>query len=429
MPRGSPLSSRRRPTPRKLARPAAIAAGRQVGGRGGGGDAERVVGVVAPGQVHQGASRRQPGRPAIARRRPSGPAASDPPGHRHRAGRCAAAARRRPPAARRVAGGSPRSASRVGHLAAARIADVDHERRGSARRRADPRGEHVEHRRPVGEHVRVVPLGVEVSTATAGPVRVEVAGVLVGLDDEPGPLPQRAVAAGRAGQAAGRSAPTNARRVAPRADEQVDQPAATWWTCRACPPPPGGAGRRSARRRRRPAATPRPGSRRATAARSSGWSGSTDVSALVTARPVDDGSAAASATWDGRGPRLNGMPRASSARGVRRGPPGSQPVTAAPACAASSGRRGRAGPAAPTTWIRSPVAIGRAAPVGREAAADLLRLRVTTRRRSGAGRAPAPATPGRGAAPPRRSSACSRPGRRTRSGAPRRPPRAAATAM
>ena len=77
------------------------------------------------------------------------------------------------------------------------VADVRHEHGSGGRRRvvgggADPRLERREHRRPVGEHVGVVPLR-RGQHDHVRPVRVEVAGVLVGLDDErrPGAPPRR----------------------------------------------------------------------------------------------------------------------------------------------------------------------------------------------------------------------------------------------
>ena len=49
--------------------------------------------------------------------------------------------------------------------------------------RAEPGDERVDHRRLVGEHVGVVPFGAG-QDGDVGPIGVEVAGVLVGLDDE-----------------------------------------------------------------------------------------------------------------------------------------------------------------------------------------------------------------------------------------------------
>ena len=77
----------------------------------------------------------------------------------------------------------------------------------------------------VGEHVGVVPLGAG-QDGDVRPIRVEVAGVLVGLDDERG----AAAPAGRRRHAtrsatAGSSAPTKADGSQPGADQHVDEPA------------------------------------------------------------------------------------------------------------------------------------------------------------------------------------------------------------
>ena len=119
------------------------------------------------------------------------------------------------------------------------------------------------------------------------------------------------------------------------------------------------------------------------------------------------------------------IPSASSAGVYGDGPPGSQPVTIAPACAARSAAALAPAPAAPTTWIRSPARIGRAARAGCEPGPDPIGARTVTRRPvAAAGDGPTRRlrrVPAGARAPPPRCAACSRPGRRSRRSAGRRP--------
>ena len=129
------------------------------------------------------------------------------------------------------------------------------------------------------------------------------------------------------------------------------------------------------------------------------------------------------------------MPAASSAGVYGLGPPGSQPSTAAPAQPASSAAADAPAPAAPTTWIRSPAAIGRAA----RAAASPCPMSAASRTLTRAAGTPRPAplprpdpraprrpAPAAAPAPPAPSRACSRSGRRaTGSAAPSSRPRPA----
>ncbi len=184
---------------------------------------------------------------------------------------------------------------------------------------------------------------------------------------------------------AGRSAPTNAPGSRPAAVEDVDEPARG----RALAVRPGD--RRSAgdprRRRRPPAARARAGCPRSRAAASSALPGSIAVSALVTASRAGGVPAPADVrrVVRRRDVDAGGVER----RGVRPGPPGSQPSTVAPAHAASSAAADAPAPAAPTTWIRSP---GTDRPGGsrrREPGADVRRPANAHRPVLAAGAAPA----------------------------------------
>ena len=203
--------------------------GREIGGRGGGGRRERVVGVLAPGQLDQG-RHVTTGQARDGEAIPFRSGGEDPPGHRPG----------RQVSGRLVVGPQQREGSQavakvgqsVGHLAAARIAHVDHDER-QRRRRADPRGEHVDHRRPVGEDVRVVPLGVE-DHGHGGVVRGEVVGVLVGLDDHPGPPPPARRRGGAAGQVDRQERADRTRMDHDPRRRAGGSPSRSWWTCRAC---------------------------------------------------------------------------------------------------------------------------------------------------------------------------------------------------
>ena len=139
-------------------------------------------------------------------------------------------------------------------------------------RPADPGLERRDHRLAVGEHVGVVPLGGG-EDDDVGPVRVEVAGVLVGLHDE---RRRRAPARRRR-----RAMPGDGRRAAarrrtqpgprPRRTSDVDQPARRGALAVGPRDARRAAGRRP--RRRRPAATARAGCRRRARRRARGGPG------------------------------------------------------------------------------------------------------------------------------------------------------------
>ena len=100
--------------------------------------------------------------------------------------------------------------------------------------------EGVHHRDPVGEDVRVVPLGVE-EHGHVRPVGIEVAGVLVGLHDE-GISPPPARRGGQAAGEPGRQQRTDeGRRVAPGSRPAGAPASLPTWTCRACRRPPRAA--------------------------------------------------------------------------------------------------------------------------------------------------------------------------------------------
>jgi hypothetical protein len=71
------------------------------------------------------------------------------------------------------------------------------------------------------------------------------------------------------------------------------------------------------------------------------------------------------------------MPLASTAALYGDGPPGSQPLTVAPAAWASSAAAEAPAPAMPTTWIRSPGRRGRGARAGARPAPTSAAVRVT----------------------------------------------------
>ena len=204
---------------------AAMSPGGRPGRLRGAGDAERIGGVVPAG-------RRQ------ADRRPC---------RRHRRGHAISSVVRRSVTIRPDDGraGRPRSAGSSAASCAApsrdhgrgaassrsrddrrdpRIADVRDERSHRSASAREPGDERVEDGGVVREDVGVVPFA-PVRTATSGSVRVEVAGVLVGLDDEDVSAPRPAVAGVPPVSAAGSSAPTNADGIPAGCRQDVDQPA------------------------------------------------------------------------------------------------------------------------------------------------------------------------------------------------------------
>ncbi len=180
------------------------------------------------------------------------------------------------------------------------VTDVRHEHRRRRRgspvrgRPPDPGLEGVEHRVAVREHVRMVPLDAG-EDDHVGPVRVEVARVLVGLDDERAPGSPtcrcRHADPGQVSPAAARRRTHPGRCRQPRAHGPASRP---WCSCRGCPP------RRSGDvptpRPRRPAARVPAGCPAARAAASSALSGSIAVRALVTASRSGAGTPV---TWAG----------------------------------------------------------------------------------------------------------------------------------
>ena len=88
----------------------------------------------------------------------------------------------------------------------------------------DPALERRDDVRPGREHVGVVPVGVE-QDPDDRPVRVEVAGVLVGLDDGRPALAQPDDGRRGTGELRRQDGPDEGRRVEPGPDEQVDEPA------------------------------------------------------------------------------------------------------------------------------------------------------------------------------------------------------------
>ena len=189
----------------------------------------------------------------------------------------------------------------------------------------------------VGEDVRVVPLGAG-QDRQRRVVGVEVAGVLVGLDDERVAAPpaggRRRAAGDRRRQQRARRTPTGRA----RADQDVDEPAGG----RALAVRAGDAdeGRPTAASATTccHASTGMPASR---AAASSGWSGSMAVRALVTASRSGRGSP----SRDVRRTccRRDGDPSGFERRRVRRGPAG---------VAAGHDRAGAAPPGARRRWPR-----------------------------------------------------------------------------
>ena len=261
----------------------------------------------------------------------------------------------------------------------------------------------------VREHVRVIPFGAG-QDRELGVVRVEVPGVLVGLDHEgrlrspigrsPAGHRSGSTAAGRRRTPRGRRRPRSARGRASRRS----------CSCRAFRRRRRASGRRP---RRRPACCH--GSRGIPsdrAATSSGWSGSTAVSALVTASRSGGGVPVTCARGVLGGDR---DAEAVERRGVRRRRPG---IAGRDDRAGPGGQdRGRAGTRAGGTYDVDPLArpdwprVTRA----RQAGADPFggARHVAIGRRGQSARAPAPA-------PPARWSACCPSATRTRrSGAPR----------
>ena len=190
-----------------------------------------------------------------------------------------------------------------------RVADVGDDRSRPRAHAGQPRGEGVAHGLVIGEDVGVVPLGGR-EDGDRRPIRVEVAGVLVGLDDE-----RRSPARARRRRRRRRSAPpAAARRRTPRGRARRrrarGRASRRSCSCRACRRPRRASGRPP--RRRRPAATARPGCPGPARRASSGWSGSIAVSALVTASRSGGGRVV---TWAGSWPATrDGSRRARAPR-------------------------------------------------------------------------------------------------------------------
>ena len=183
-------------------------------------------------------------------------------------------------------GQSARRADQLRDAVVGHVRDEDRRRAGAgrsidARHAPDPGLERREHRLAVGEHVGVVPLG-RGQDRHGGPVRVEVAGVLVRLHDERGAVaPARGRRDADPGQRRRQQGAHEGARVQRRPPPARRRASPTSCSCRASPPPrPASAARP---RPRRPAATPRAGCPPRARRRSSGLSGSMAVSALVTA--------------------------------------------------------------------------------------------------------------------------------------------------
>ena len=208
--------------------------------------------------------------------------------------------------------------------------------------------ERVDRPRPVGEHVGMVPFRAG-QDGDLRPVGVEVAGVLVGLDDE-----RVALSPARGGRrSTGQSTPAAAPRRTPtdprRPRRARGRASRRSCSCRGSRPRRPGSARRP--RRRRPAATARPGSRPPAPRPARGCRGR-PRSAPWSPRAVPVGGGVV--TWPRRGALRSRSPAPSSAGVYGDGPPGSQPVTTAPARAARIAAALAPAPAAPTTWIRSP---------------------------------------------------------------------------
>ena len=211
---------------------------------------------------------------------------------------------------------------------------------------------------PRREHVRVIPVGVEEHPDHRSE-GIEVAGVLVGLDDGRLARPQpddRRLGARQLGRQDGAD---ERRRVESGPDQQVDQPAGRRRLA-------VGAGHRhevAAPGRDRVGdellAADSAGTPARCAAWSSGWSGSTEVSAFDTAIRSTTAAPSASTTWPDRARQAIGMPaRVDRVAVAESAHPASQPLTRAPAASARRSEAEAAEPAAPTTWIRSPGSIG-----------------------------------------------------------------------
>ena len=193
----------------------------------------------------------------------------------------------------------------------------------------------------IGEHVRVVPLGAG-QDGDLRPVRVEVAGVLVRLDDERRPRSWRAVAGGPPVTEVGSSAPTNAAGSCPAATSTcTSQPAVVLLPC---VPATATSGRPAAAS----ATTCCHGSTRDAerhARRQLRMVGVDRGQGLRDGQPV--AAAARPSRAPDRGRRQAGCPAASSAGVYGDGPPASQPVTTAPGVVRKEGRSARPGPGGP----------------------------------------------------------------------------------
>ena len=236
-----------------------------------------------------------------------------------------------------------------------RVSGVRHERRVRAEA-PDPVLEHVDDRGPVGEDVRVVPVGVQ-DHPDRGPVRIEVAGIFVRLDDERAARPTEPDDRWFCRRSA---RPAGALRRTPRDPRRpcsAGGPASrSWSTCRGFRRRPGACRPGRPPHRRSAAGSSSPGCPAACAAASSGWSGLTEVRALLTAIRSTTGRPSRSTTWPGRAARRSGSrpPRL----------PGCRP-TARPSRSPTSGHRrpGRAGATQPQR-CRRPRSRGSVRPPG-----------------------------------------------------------------
>ena len=207
-------------------------------------------------------------------------------------------------------------------------------------------------------------------------VRVEVAGVLVGLDDEVGTVrrtgPRRAAGPRSSPAAAPRRSPTGPRPASTsRWSSQPDVVDLPCVPVDADEPPPAGRGR-VGDDLLDALGLDAEGSRGDS---SSGWSGSTEVTAFVTARRSTTAVAVRGADVRRVVSPVDGDPRRRATAPVSgSGPPASQAVTTAPAAAACRAAPALAAPPTPMTWMpRARARSGCAGGRGARPAADLRR--------------------------------------------------------
>ena len=225
-----------------------------------------------------------------------------------------------------------------------------------------------------------------------------------------GPAPNRATPRSPPVIALGSWAPTKPAGSRPATDEDVEEPPAR----RRLAVRAGDADEPLAARRRRVGDDLLDAlgldAQGACAPSSSGWSGSTDVTALVTARRSTAAVPSSWRTWLGALTQATGMPVAATTALSGSGPPASHAVTMAPTAAAWRAAPADAAPPTPMTWSRVPGAIALAGRFGARPAAISAAVRVTRR-------GPDPTGP-RGPRPCSRR--CSRSGRRSTGTAARR---------